>query len=40
MAAEENETAVIQRYGVASDLEPIDMGETAAVAITDSYEWS
>ena len=31
---------VRERYGVAEELEPIDMGETDAVEITDGYEWS
>lgn len=33
-------TIVRERYGAAEDLEPIDMGETNAVEITESYEWS
>ncbi|MFC7155293.1 AbrB/MazE/SpoVT family DNA-binding domain-containing protein [Halomarina halobia] len=31
---------VRERYGVAADLEPIDMGETDAVEITEGYDWS
>ena len=33
-------TVVRERHGVASDLEPIDMGETNAVAVTERYDWS
>ena len=33
-------TVVPERHGVATDLEPIDMGETDAVEITDGYDWS
>lgn len=29
-----------ERFGVAEDLDPIDMGETDAVEISESYEWS
>ncbi|MFB6087822.1 MAG: AbrB/MazE/SpoVT family DNA-binding domain-containing protein [Haloarculaceae archaeon] len=31
---------VRERYGKADDLEPVDMGETDAVEVTDGYEWS
>lgn len=31
---------VREQYGAADDLEPIDMGETDAVEVTESYEWS
>lgn len=31
---------VRERYGIADDLEPIDMGETDAVEVTDGYDWS
>lgn len=31
---------VRERYGAAADLEPVDMGETDAVDLTESYEWS
>lgn len=31
---------VRERYGVTEDIEPLDMGETDAVEITESYEWS
>ncbi len=31
---------VTERYGVADDLEPVDMGETDAVRATDGYDWS
>ncbi|WP_132057365.1 AbrB/MazE/SpoVT family DNA-binding domain-containing protein [Halorussus amylolyticus] len=31
---------VRERYGLADDIEPIDMGETDAVEVTESYEWS
>ena len=29
-----------ERYRAADDLEPVDMGETDAVEVTDGYEWS
>jgi len=31
---------VRERYGAADDLEPVDIGETDAVEVTDGYEWS
>jgi hypothetical protein len=31
---------VRERYGVTDDIEPIDMGETDAVEVTESYDWS
>lgn len=31
---------VRERHGAAADLEPIDMGETDAVEITEGYDWS
>lgn len=31
---------VRERYGVSDDLEPIDMGETDAVDLGESYDWS
>lgn len=31
---------VRERYGAADGLEPIDMGETDAVEVTERYEWS
>lgn len=31
---------VRERYGAAADLEPVDMGETDAVDVTEGYEWS
>lgn len=31
---------VRERYGASESLDPIDMGETDAVDVTDSYEWS
>ncbi|WP_123535176.1 AbrB/MazE/SpoVT family DNA-binding domain-containing protein [Halosimplex salinum] len=31
---------VRERYGAAEDLEPVDMGETDAVEVTESYDWS
>jgi AbrB family looped-hinge helix DNA binding protein len=31
---------VHEHYGAAEDLEPVDMGETDAVEVTESYEWS
>lgn len=31
---------VSERYGLAADLEPIDMGETDAVEVTEGYDWS
>lgn len=31
---------VRERYGLATDLEPIDMGETDAVEVTEGYDWS
>jgi len=31
---------VRERYGAFDDLEPIDMGETDAVEVTEAYDWS
>lgn len=31
---------VRERFGGASDLSPVDMGETDAVEITEGYDWS
>lgn len=31
---------VRERYGKFADLEPIDMGETDAVEVTEGYDWS
>lgn len=31
---------VTEQYGLADDLEPVDMGDTDAVRATDSYDWS
>jgi len=31
---------VRERYGAAEDLKPVDMGETDAVEVTESYDWS
>jgi len=31
---------VRERHGAASDLEPVDMGETDAVEVTEGYDWS
>lgn len=31
---------VTERYGAADELEPLDLGETDAVEVTDGYEWS
>lgn len=31
---------VREQYGTADDLEPVGMGETDAVEVTESYEWS
>lgn len=31
---------VRERYGAFDDLEPIDMGETDAVEVTEGYDWS
>lgn len=31
---------VRERYGVTEDLEPLDMGKTDAVEVTESYDWS
>lgn len=33
-------TVVQERHGTTDDLDPVDMGETDAVEITDSYDWS
>ncbi|WP_254543754.1 AbrB/MazE/SpoVT family DNA-binding domain-containing protein [Halomarina pelagica] len=48
MATEDDETTVNGSYAVTIpasvredlDLEPIDMGETNAVEITEDYDWS
>lgn len=29
-----------ERFGLAAELEPIDMGETDAVEVTEGYDWS
>lgn len=31
---------VRERHGIAAALEPIDMGETDAVDVTEGYDWS
>jgi len=31
---------VRERYGAAESLDPVDIGETDAVDVTESYEWS
>lgn len=31
---------VRERHGLAGELEPIDMGETDAIAVTEGYDWS
>jgi AbrB family looped-hinge helix DNA binding protein len=31
---------VRERYGVTDDVEPVDMGETDAVEVTERYDWS
>lgn len=31
---------VRERYGAAEDLDPVDLGETDALEVTDGYEWS
>jgi len=31
---------VRERYGAAEDIDPVDMGETDAVDVTESYDWS
>lgn len=33
-------TVVPERHGAADNLDPVDMGETDAVDVTDSYDWS
>lgn len=29
-----------ERYGLADELNPVDMGETDAVDVTEGYDWS
>lgn len=31
---------VRERHGLAEELDPIDMGETDAVEVTEGYDWS
>ena len=33
-------TVVREESGTATDLDPVDMGETDAVEVTDGYDWS
>lgn len=33
-------TIIRERHGGAADLDPVDMGETDAVSVTEEYEWS